>query len=170
MTPVAALIAAVVAGTLLHRRRDVILAVVIPFVVVLAGQTTLLGSGRGTSPPGTAKDPGYWIVQMIALALGLGLAVMLSAWRTRRSGIDSHSSDPRRFLTVAGILTVLAGVGGFLPIALTQPTATHDADGNPPVFGMISVMALVIGTVVLGVVTLRARRASGAPRVGVVGG
>ncbi len=86
MTLVAALIFGLISGFAVRGARRAAIAALVPWLAVLALQTALLASGRGNNPASTVKDAGYWIVQVIAVALCLGIAAFVASRRARRTG------------------------------------------------------------------------------------
>ena len=169
MTGEVGILLALAAGLLLADRRQVVRAVLFPFVVVLVIQTWAIHAGHAVSPPSTVTEVQYWAVQGIILGCALGFAVELSGLRFR--GVPGKSP-------IAGISrTALAYRAGGAASAvvvlgnLAHAVATdqwnglhHTAEGSPPLVGVIGIAALVLGFAGLSVLTLRrrgARRAAG---------
>lgn len=96
MTLVAMVTVAPLVGLLVGMRRSVFIMTIAIFVVMLVFQTIRLGMGWGVNPPETIRDPVYWLVQPVFLALGLGLAwvtAKLHAWIAAKR--DSRRASPR---------------------------------------------------------------------------
>src|SRR5215470_4365026 len=84
----AGFIIAIVAGWLVHDARRAAATVVIPWLGVLGVGAWLLAAGRDDSPPSTVthfpQAIGFWTVQIVSLALALGIAAMLGSLRARQ--------------------------------------------------------------------------------------
>jgi hypothetical protein len=166
MTPTGAFVIALIAGWIVRDRRRAALMVVTPWLAVLAVQTWWIADGRALSPPDTVSQVGYWFVQAIALACGLGMASELSAWRTGRAAagpggrlLDGQAGRAAALCAAAAI--VIIGVFLFVhPVFQTGPVSHHSADGSPPLMGIVGLPLAVITFAVLAVVNLRSRRAS----------
>jgi hypothetical protein len=101
MTPLAGLIAAIIAGWFVRDPRRAVVAVIPAFLAVLAIQTTGIALGDGHSPPSTVLSYpgalGYWLVQVIILAPALIIAAELGALRARPAAAAAgRSSWPPR--------------------------------------------------------------------------
>ena len=87
MTPLAGFIAAILAGWIIREPRRAAAAILVPFLAVLAVQTWTLAAGHGDNPPSTIHGVSYWVVQLIILAVALGIATQLAiVLRARPSG------------------------------------------------------------------------------------
>jgi hypothetical protein len=85
MTLVAAVIFGLVSGFAVRGARRAILAALVPWLAVLGLQTWLLASGQANNAESTVADAGYWIIQVIALGLCLGIAAFVASRRVRRA-------------------------------------------------------------------------------------
>lgn len=96
MTLVAALIFGLISGFAVRGMRRAATAALVPWLGVLALQTWLLASGRGNNSASSATDVGYWIIQVIALALCLGIAALVASRRARRAAHRQEAADALR--------------------------------------------------------------------------
>lgn len=87
MTLIAAVIFGLVSGFVVVGARRAAVASIVPWMVVLGLQTWLLASGRGNNSSNTVRDAGYWVIQVLALAVCLGLSGFIASRRARREGI-----------------------------------------------------------------------------------
>lgn len=85
MTVVAAVIFGLVGGLAVRGVRRALLAALVPWLAVLGLQTWLLASGRGNNSSSTVRDAGYWVVQVVALAVCLAIATFIAGRRSRRA-------------------------------------------------------------------------------------
>lgn len=166
MTPLAGLLSALIAGFVLKDGRRAVFAAIVPWLVVLAFQTWLLGAGHGVSPPDTVSQLSYWVVQAFILALTLGIAAQLGAVLSS----DHAESQPREairgqyvraigYSAVACAVFIVVTFGVFRSVFDPGSVARHSAEGKPPVGGMIGMLLLVIGCVALAAVRLKRRHA-----------
>lgn len=95
MTVVAAVIFGVISGFVVRGARRAALGALVPWLVVLALQTWLLASGRGSNPSSTVREAGYWLVQVVALAICLGVAGLVATVRTRRAARTGEAAAIR---------------------------------------------------------------------------
>jgi hypothetical protein len=164
MTPLAGFVIAVIAGWIVRDPRRAAAIVVVPYLAVVAVQTWALADGRGVSPPDTVwpvkQAIGYYVVQVIILALALGVAALLAAVRARRvaspdgaAGIDRRTAIA---VVVDAVLTIAFIVGALLDSA---PVRHHSTQGSPPVQGLLGIGACIVSLIVLSVLTIRGRRA-----------
>lgn len=160
MTPVTGFIAAVIAGMLVRDGRRAGAAIALPYLAVLALQTYSIAAGDGHSPPSTVSQLpgaiGYWAIQVIFLALSLGIAAMLGALRARR-GTSDPDSTRRQALVAGGVLTA-AAAAVVTGVAFTLAPVHHHNAGRPPIYGTAAMVLCVLTFAVLGVVTLLNRR------------
>lgn len=163
MTPLAALIAAIVAGWFVRDPRRAAVAVIPPFLAVLAIQTAGIALGDGHSPPSTVTSyPGalsYWLVQVIILAPALGIAAELGALRARPAQANSEARSGRRAVVVAAVLTLAAGVFDTIEAIQAAPVLHHNANGSPPAYGLAGIGLLIVTLAVLSALLLRRRAA-----------
>ena len=164
MTPLAGLIAAIVAGWFVRDPRRAVLTVIPAFLVVLAIQTAGIALGDGQSPPSTVTSYpgalGYWLVQVIILAPALGIAAELGALRARPAQADDSPGSGRRAVIVAVLLTLAAGVFAAIEAAEAAPVLHHTASGSPPAWGFAGIGLLIVTLAVLSTLLLRRRRAA----------
>ena len=148
MTPIAAVLAGLLAGWFIPRSRRPAAFAAIPFVGVLAAQTWGLASGRGNNPASTVTEAGYWVIQLVALALACGIAVAVSTIRDRQARrhdgatTDRVGASTRATVTVTLVATVLAtstAVVLFLANSDSQSTV-QEGSGNIPVIGVIGIV------------------------------
>jgi peptidoglycan/LPS O-acetylase OafA/YrhL len=147
-----------VVGFTASSRRGVLIGMIPPMLAATAAQSWYLGSGRGhNSPATTTDDPGYWIVQLIILALVCGVAMAIYAVRARRG---------RRLFPVrreAGSWMVAAAtVAGFsgtlaLMFATDRPAHPGSGNGNIPVTGVVGIVVAILAVAVCGLLWLRNR-------------
>jgi hypothetical protein len=164
MTGTVGILLAVVAGWFVAERSDVVKVVVLPFLAILAVQTWGIGSGRGVSPPSTVTAfpgaIGYYLVQVIILALALGIALQLNALRFGGRGSDGRSRAGLA-LVVNGFLCALAVAAFEFDHSLFDPGSVtqHRSSGSPPVLGVAGILLSVVLCAALGCVSLWRRRA-----------
>ena len=159
MTPIAALVIAAVSGFLLGNVRQARIAVVAPYLGVVAAQTWYLGSGRGTNPASDVANPGYWLVQAIVGAMAVGIAGMLAGVRLRRARAERRSMSSHGLTvagTVTGALAALTTLG--VMFALDRPATPGSGSGGPPAAGMVGLLGCILSLLVLTAVRLRGRR------------
>ncbi len=161
MTGVVGIVLAVVAGWFVGERRQVVTAVVPPFLAVLAIQTWGIASGRAVSPPSTVTGfpglIGYYLVQVVILALALGIALQLSALRF--GGSRLVESRPTLALVVNVVLSALVFSAFRLERSALDPGSVthHTQSGSPPVLGVAGIALAFLTCAALGFVTLRRR-------------
>ena len=161
MTPLAGFIIALLAGLLVRPPRLAMAAATPPWLAVLAIQTWHIGSGLSVSPASAIRNPGYPLVQILIFAATLGIAAGVSAWRSRHvSDRLRRSMSTMRIATLSALATLAA-----TPIALLifrffdTPSVTQQGNGEPPLPGVVGMIALVLALAGLAVVEARARRA-----------
>jgi hypothetical protein len=156
MTAVVGILFAVIAGSLVSRRRRMAAVMVVPFLAVLAVQTWGIASGHATSPPSTVQYPGlysYYFVQILILAVALGAANQLRIRRLRRNrslfpdkGIQSET---RIALAASAVVSALVVLGfGLASGIFDSAKAQHAASGSPPIVGLLGMLlsiAVLIG-------------------------
>jgi hypothetical protein len=159
MTGLVAVFLGLLAGWKLSDRFQVVMAVLIPFQVVLLVQTVGLALGKGVNPPSTVEDASYYVVQVLIFGFAVGIAVQLSALRF------GHTGDRR-----VGRVFVLTLLGNFAFVALCYAAFALDrsffdpgsvqrhTSGGPPIAGMAGILAAVLLCIGLGCVTLNRRR------------
>lgn len=165
MTPIAGFIIAVIAGLVVKNARRAALAVLIPWLVVLAYQSWYIASGRAVSPPGTVTHfpsaTGYWLVQAIILAPALGIAAQLGASRSRRHPlIDDDDMNRRTWIASAlglgaSVVVIVFGFVLFRQQGGTVFVGHHSSDGSPPAIGAVGLVLSYATCAVLGLMTLR---------------
>lgn len=164
MTPVIGLVIAVVVGFVASSRRGVLIGVIPPMLAVTAAQSWYLGTGRGHNPPATTTDsPAYWVVQLIILALIIGVAMGIYAIRARRVSRGGGSLVPVR-RGPGGSMLAAAIVAGFaatlaLMFATDRPTHPGSGNGNLPVTGVVGIVVALLAIAAFGVLWLRNRPA-----------
>ena len=158
MTPLAGFVAAILAGWIIREPRRAAAAILVPFLAVLAVQTWTLAAGRGDNPPSTIHGVAYWVVQLIILAVTLGIATQLAiVLRARPSGQNAGAS--RRALQATAVLLVLtaAFVTGF--VLDSKPVLHHNANSPLPWYGATGILACIASVIVLTVLRILQRRA-----------
>ena len=163
MTPIAGFVIAVIAGWIVRDPRRAAAAVVVPYLAVVAAQSWILASGRGTSPPSTVTGwpglIGYWAVQAVFLALATGIAAELSTLRRRRMPPEEASAGAgHRFTRALGALAALTAVFLVAYLLDSAPVSHHAADGTPPVQGYVGMLLCIVTFLALSVLTLLGRR------------
>lgn len=164
MTPLAGSILGTVAGLLVRPPRRAMIAATPPWLAVLAVQTWHLATGHGHNPASTISNPGYWLVQLITLALALGVAAGVSAWRARRvSDPRGGSPNTARVGVLSAIATVMS-VAVSLPLVILTGSGSGKGSAAIPLTGIVGDIACLLALVVLGIVEVRARRDRGPER------
>jgi drug/metabolite transporter (DMT)-like permease len=141
-----------------------VMAIVLPFLAVLAAQTWYIDSGRAKSPPSTVQGTGmigYYIVQLILLGLALGTANQLRIRRNRtraRTGAGAHSAGMALAVN-AVVAFVVAGSDLFISLSIDHGTHMHPAQGTPPAIGMLGALLCAVVFAGLAIVNRRYRRA-----------
>jgi hypothetical protein len=167
MTPIAGFVIAVLAGFMVSNGRRAASVVPVPWLVVLAYQSWYIAAGRAISPPSTVTQfpsaIGYWLVQLIILALALGIAAQLGASGHRRNPLSATTLARRAWgaMTLGVVASVVTIVLGFIVFRHDGGTAFvthHSANGSPPFVGALGLL-LSVGTCAgLGVMTFIRRR------------
>lgn len=85
MTLIAAVIFGLVSGFVVVGARRAAVASIVPWMAVLGLQTWLLASGRGNNPSSTVGEAGYWVIQLVALVVCVGLSGFIAGRRARRA-------------------------------------------------------------------------------------
>ena len=158
----AGFIIAVVAGWLVHDARSAAATVVVPWLGVLGVGAWLLAAGRDDSPPSTVSQfpqaIGFWTVQVVSLALVLGIAAMLGALRARQDISRGRAGNARRQAALATVILVTAAVAfAVVTVLASAPVRHHSATGSPPLFELIGWALSVASFGALAVVTMRRR-------------
>jgi hypothetical protein len=162
MTPLAGFIIAVIAAYLTRSGRRAAAVLLVPFLVITAVQTQGIAAGHGHSPPSTVWPLGpaisYYVVQLLILALSLGVAVPLGTIRGRKAGYSDPAAARRG--TVAAMLITCGLAAAFVVAAvlIEKPVTHHLASGSPPWYGLLGILLLVVSAIVLTVGALRGRR------------
>jgi hypothetical protein len=158
MTPLAGFVAAILAGWIIREPRRAAAAILVPFLAVLAVQTWTLAAGHGDNPPSTIHGVSYWIVQVIILAVALGIATQLAiVLRARPSG--QNAGARRRALQATAVLLVLTAASLTGVVLTSKPVPHHSASSPLPWYGAAGILACVASLVVLTVLHIRQRRA-----------
>ena len=170
MTPVIGLVIAVVVGFVASSRRGVLIGVIPPMLAVTAAQSWYLGTGRGHNPPATTTDsPAYWVVQLVILALIVGVAMGIYATRARRvsrrggSLVQARRGPGGSMLAAATVAAFAATLG--LMFATDRPSHPGSGNGNLPVTGVVGIVIALLALAVFGVLWLRNRPARSAADV-----
>jgi hypothetical protein len=167
MTPIIGLLIAVLAGFLAPSRRGVLAGVIPPMLAVTAAQSWYLGTGRGHNPPAITTDsPGYWVVQLVILALICGVAFGIYAVRSRRAARRGASGPgaaaARRPLGAMLAAGTVAAFGATLALmfATDRPAHPGAGHGNLPVTGVVGIVVALAAIAVFAVLWLRNRPAA----------
>jgi hypothetical protein len=164
MTGAFGILLALVAGWMVSQRRGMVVAVIVPFLGILAAQTWYIDSGHASSPPSTVQGTamiGYYLVQVIILGLALGAANQLRIRRNRtRSRAGEHPWSAVTALVVnAVVAVVLVGADLSIALGLEHGTHAHPAQGTPPAIGILGVLLSAVAFVGLAMANRRDRRA-----------
>ena len=158
MTPLAGFVAAILAGWIIREPRRAAAAILVPFLAVLAVQTWTLAAGRGDNPPSTIHGVSYWVVQVIILAVALGIATQLAiVLRARPS--EQNAGASRRALQATAVLLVVTAASLTGIVLTSKPVPHHNASSPLPWYGAAGILACVASLVVLTVLHIRQRRA-----------
>ena len=158
MTPLAGFVAAILAGWIIREPRRAAAAILVPFLAVLAVQTWTLAAGRGDNPPSTIHGVAYWVVQLIILAVTLGIATQLAiVLRARPS--EQNAGASRRALQATAVLLVVTAASLTGIVLTSKPVPHHNASSPLPWYGAVGILACVASLVVLTVLHIRQRRA-----------
>ncbi len=154
MTGLVGIFLAIGAGWIVRGARQVAIAVLVPFGVILILQTSLLLLGYGVNPPDTATQTAYWVVQAVILGLTLGAADQIR--RHRHDGSATGPSRLGRGLAVNGVLAATVVALDYLARPVLDPgnVATHTGNGQPPWAGLAGIAACAVVFVGLGGWTL----------------
>jgi hypothetical protein len=155
MTAIAGFILALIAG-LAVTRSQAARWVILPWVGVLAVQTTWLAAGRGNSPASSVtRFPdfiGYIIVQLVSLGLATWAANRI-AERRKPSSTSDRLASPRSRVTA----TAVAAASALAILAATAPAHPgHPSTGGP--IESLSMLAL-LGCLAIGGTLAVLRRA-----------
>jgi carbon starvation protein CstA len=164
MTPLAGFVAALIAGWIIRDPLRAAAAVIVPFLAVLAAQTWTLASGRGDNPPSTVHGISYWVVQVIILAVALGITTQLAVLRRARYAAQDAAQDAGdvsgRARLATALLLVLTAVFVIGYVLDGHPVAHHNPNSPLPAAGIVGIVACVVSLAVLSVLSIRRRRAS----------
>ena len=160
----AGFIIAIAAGWLVHDARKAAATVIIPWLGVLAVDTWLLAAGHDDSPPSTISQfpqaIGYWAVQVVLLALLLGIAAMLGSLRARQDLSRDRAGNAGRQAAIAtAILVTATAAFALVAVLASTPVRHHSATGSPSLIEVAGWALSVASFAALAVVTLRRRRA-----------
>lgn len=153
MTGAVVIFLALGAGLIVASRRQLVLVIVLPFLVVLGFQTWHISAGLGVSPPSTVNEfpklISYYVVQVIFLALALGAANQIRVRRVRRAGYAAAPNAGRQTVLalIVNVAFAAAVVSGFLfdrPLFDPGSVVHHSTNGSPPVFGILGGLLCVI--------------------------
>jgi hypothetical protein len=165
MTGLVGFFLAIVAGWLIPTKRRMAVAMLLPFLAILAVQTIGIGLGKGVSPPSTVTAfpglIGYYVVQLIifGLAFAAGNLIRIRRHRDPTSALDL-ARPTRIALAINTALCALTVVGFVLDRSFIDPgsVATHTANGSPPIAGVAGILLSIAAVVVLGAMSLVGRR------------
>jgi cytochrome bd-type quinol oxidase subunit 2 len=157
-------IIAIVSGWLVHDARKAAVTVVLPFLGVLAVGTWLIAAGHDDSPPSTVSQfpqaIGFWTVQVVLLALVLGIAAMLGSLRAQHDLLrDRAGNAGRRAALATAILVMAAAVYALVTVLGSAPVRHHSASGSPPLIEVVGWALSAVSFGALAIVTVRRRRA-----------
>jgi hypothetical protein len=160
----AGFIIAIAAGWLVHDARKAAATVVIPWLGALAVGTWLIAAGRDDSPPSTVSQfpqaIGFWTVQLVLLALLLGIAAMLGSLRPRQDISRGRAGKAWRQAALATAILVTATAMFALAIVLgSAPVRHHTATGSPPLIELVGWALSVVSFGALVAATIMRRRA-----------
>jgi hypothetical protein len=168
VTGAVGILLALVAGWTVSDRRRMAFVVVVPFLAVLVEQTWHIAAGYGVSSPETVnKFPeliGYYIVQVIILALALGAANLIRSRRMSASGSGRTPLDGRRQTRIALMINGAVSVVVVLAFLFERPVfdpgsvVHHSAQGHPPWPGFLGIGLSAAVCAVLGLLALKGRR------------
>jgi hypothetical protein len=159
MTGLVGIFLAVAAGLIVTTRKQLLVAIGLPFFAVAIVQTWGLWAGKGVSPPSTVNAfpgaIGYYVVQLIILGLALGAADQIRIRRLRTRG--ARSGDPMRQTRKALVVNGLLSLAAVLAFILQRPTfdpgsvVHHKASGSPPVWGVAGILLSAVVFIGLGI-------------------
>jgi hypothetical protein len=160
----AGFIIAIVAGWFVHDVRKAAATVVIPWLGVLAVGAWLIAAGRDDSPPSTVSQfpqaIGFWTVQVVLLALLLGIAAMLGSLRAQQDFSRGRAGNAGRQAALAtAILVIATAAFAVVSVLGSAPVRHHSATGSPPLFELVGWALSVVSFGVLAVATIMRRRA-----------
>ncbi len=160
----AGFIIAIAAGWLVHGARKAAATVMIPWLGVLAVDAWLLAAGHDDSPPSTVSQfpqaIGFWAVQVVLLALLLGIAAMLGSLRARQDLSRGRAVNAGRQAVIAtAILVAATAAFALVAVLASAPVLHHSATGSPSPVEVAGWALSVVSFGALGVVTIRRRRA-----------
>lgn len=160
----AGFIIAIVAGWLVHDARKGAATVLIPWLGALAVDVWLLAAGRDDSPPSTViqfpQAISFWTVQVVLLALLLGIAAMLGSLRARQDISRGRAGNTGRQAALATAILVTATAAFALVAVLgSAPVRHHSATGSPSLIELAGWALSVVSFGVLAVVTIMRRQA-----------
>jgi hypothetical protein len=159
MTGLVGIFLAVAAGLIVTTRRQLLVAIGAPFLVVAIVQTWGLWAGKGVSPPSTVNAfpgaIGYYVVQLIILGLALGAGDQIRIRRLRSRGAPSGdlAHQTRKALAVNGLLSAAAVLAFVLERPVFDPGSVvhHRANGSPPIWGVAGILGSAVVFVGLGI-------------------
>jgi hypothetical protein len=160
----AGFIIAIAAGWLVHDARKAAATVIIPWLGVLAVDAWLLAAGHDDSPPSTVSQfpqaISFWAIQVVLLALLLGIAAMLGSLRARQDLSRGRAGNTRRQAAIAtAILVPATAAFALVAVLASTPVLHHSATGSPSPVEVAGWGLSVVSFGALAVVTVRRRRA-----------
>jgi cytochrome bd-type quinol oxidase subunit 2 len=160
----AGFIIAIAAGWLVRDARKAAATVVVPWLGVVAVGTWLVAAGHDDSPPSTVSQfpqaIGFWAVQVVLLALLLGIAAMLGSLRARQDLSRGRAANAGRQAGIATAFLVAAtAVFALVAVLGSDPVRHHSATGSPPLIEVAGWALSVLSFAAFAVVTIRRRRA-----------
>jgi hypothetical protein len=169
MTGLVGIFLAVTAGWIVSSRRQLLIAIGVPFIAVLVVQTWGIAAGKGVSPPSTVTGwpqlIGYYVVQVIIFGLAFGAADQIRLRRVRRADHGWTEADQVHQLRKALVINCGIAVVALLAFLADHPlfdpgsVTKHKASGSPPVLGVAGILASAVVFAGLGLMTLiRGRR------------
>ena len=163
MTPLAGFVLAIVAGWITRDARRAAAIIVIPFLAGTALQTYGIADGRGVSPPDTVwplngSSLPYYVAQVLIIAAVLGVGMLLGTVRARRAAAGLGNTDIGQRTSVAAIAVAVMTAGFCLGAWLASAPVAHHSAGSPPAQGLIGMGVLILSLIVLGSLTIAARR------------
>jgi hypothetical protein len=161
MTVLATFFLAIIAGWIVREPRRAALAVILPYLAMVAVQTWGLANGYGINPPDTVTPfsgaISYYVVQLIILLIAMAIAAELAVVRAHSAAPAFAGPWLRTAVATAigatGTLWVIVG-----SLADAKLVAHHSSSGGTPLVAVAGIGLNVIGVIALGVAAIMARR------------
>ncbi|HEY3923816.1 MAG TPA: hypothetical protein VGL75_04580 [Acidothermaceae bacterium] len=153
MTPLIGIVTAVFVALLAPNVRAVAGSVLVLMLLATAVQTYDLDADWGSNPPSTVHQVSYWIVQLIIIAVIMGIALGIFRVRSRRAARSGESLVRPAFSGRRGVKALVETALGTTVIyfagAFAADKLHHHHGGGSGSIPWTGVLGIVIGVAAL---------------------